>query len=404
MTISGLETLRLGQFPNLLFVRIYTSDGRCGLGETYYGSAAVAAHIHEMVVPALLGRAEGQIESLHDSLTGYVGYLGTGVETRALAAVDTALWDLAGQRAGLPLVDLLGRARDHVPVYNTCAGSRYMREPQGQQIGNWGLSGEVAQGRYEDLDAFLHRADELAHDLLSTGVTSMKIWPLDALAEASGGRRVPSGAELRAALAPVERIRRAVGDQMNILIEMHGLWAPDAASVIVHALEEFKPAWIEDPIRPDDTAGLARLAGETQIPLAVGETLGGIRAFAALLRADAVGVAITDIGWVGGITEALRLAEVTHRQGIPLALHDCGGPVVLAASAHLATHLPNVFIQETTRAYYHGWYQELVTGLPVLCEGSLSPGTEPGLGIRLRDGLEQRPDAIRVTAGTCPAN
>ena len=114
-----------------------------------------------------------------------------GVEMRAASAVDIALWDLFGQAVGQPIHQCLGGlSHDKVRVYNTCAGYRYIREGGGQKTGNWGLNPATAGGAYEDLDAFLNRADELAHSLLGQGITAMKIWPFDFAAEATEGRSI----------------------------------------------------------------------------------------------------------------------------------------------------------------------------------------------------------------------
>lgn len=390
MSIAGIETLVVDELPNLLLVQVHLESGVVGLGETYYGVSAVEAHIHETLAPTLIGRSmprtAGELSALRAELTGYIGYMGSGAEVRGLSAVDLALWDAMGHEAGLPLTQLLGgQVRDDVEIYNTCAGPHYMRRPNGQKSANWGLAGE---GRYEDLYGFLHHADRLAEDLLSEGVSAMKIWPLDVYAEKSAGRAIDR-ADLEAGLDPLRKVRDAVGDRMRLLVELHGLWEPDAALVILQALAEFDPLWVEDPLRPDRYAELGRLRAASPVPIAAGETLGGVTAVAPLLDQRGVDVLIADLGWCGGISEVMALSERTLAADVPLALHDCSGPVVLAASAHLALHLPHVFIQETTRAYYFGWYPQLVTGLPKISAGRLSVGGQPGHGLRLRADLDQ---------------
>src|SRR5207248_4812957 len=105
---------------------------------------------------------------------------------------------------------------------------------------NWGVEAATASGPYEDLDAFLHRADELAHSLLEQGITAMKIWPFDFAAEATEGRAI-SAAELDAALGPFCKIRDAVGGKMDIMVELHSLWTPLAAERVLRALAPFQP-------------------------------------------------------------------------------------------------------------------------------------------------------------------
>src|SRR5215212_6075018 len=127
MKITRLETLRLAEFPNLAWLRVHTDAGLAGLGETAFAAASVEAYLHEFVAPRVLGRDPLEIERLTRSLTGYLGFRGSGVETRAVSAFDIALWDLYGKVCGQPLYQVLGGAsRDAVRTYNTCAGYRYI--------------------------------------------------------------------------------------------------------------------------------------------------------------------------------------------------------------------------------------------------------------------------------------
>src|SRR5262249_48534895 len=143
-------------------------------------------------------------------LNYYVGYSSSGAEVRGASAIDIALWDLLGQSTGRPIYQLLGGlTRERVRTYNTCAGYQYVRAAR-QGTASFAI-GEPSKNRpYEDLDAFLHRADELAPSLLEQGITGMKIWPFDFAAEASGGLYI-SNEDLDRALEPFRKIRKAVG-------------------------------------------------------------------------------------------------------------------------------------------------------------------------------------------------
>jgi galactonate dehydratase len=391
--IVKVETVRLGEFPNLLFLQLHTDEGLIGLGETFYGARAAEAYVHESVAPYLLGKDPNRIDQHARALHTYVGYSGSGAETRGNSAVDIALWDLFGQTTGMPIYQLLGGAcRDDIRTYNTCAGYRYVRSQPRQAVGNWGLPEGKPEGPYEDLDAFLHHPDELARSLLDQGITGMKIWPFDPPADASKGIDI-STHDLDVALEPFRKIRQAVGNRMDIMVEMHGLWGLPAARKIVAALEDFDPFWIEDPVRADSNDALAYLATKTRIPICAGETVAGRRAFMPLLQQHALSVVMLDLGWVGGLTEAKAIATLSEAHSLPVAPHDCTGPVVLTASTHLSLNLPNALIQETVRAFYTGWYKELVTDLPTVADGRVKPPAGPGLGTRLRPELRQRPDA-----------
>ena len=211
MKVTALETVRLDEFPNVLWVRVHTDEGLVGLGETFFGARAVEAYLHESAAPKLLGRDPGAIERIGRDLTPYIGFSGAGAEARGRSAVDIALWDLLrqGDRDSRSTSLLGGLSRDRIRTYNTCAGYRYVRSRPDWGTDDWGLEG-ADEGPYEDLDAFLHRADELALSLLEQGITGMKIWPFDHAAIESDGYYI-SARDIDRALEPFRKIRGAVG-------------------------------------------------------------------------------------------------------------------------------------------------------------------------------------------------
>ena len=395
MRIVALETLRPAVQPNVLLVQLHTDEGVTGLGEAFFGAAAVEAYLHDTAAAVLLGRHDPAPERAARELAPYVGYQGGGVETRGNGAVDLALWDLLGRRAGLPVVELLGgTVRDRVKAYNTCAGPGYVGTSSRQSSDNWGLAAPAARRPFEDLEAFLERPGELAGELWAEGLRGMKVWPFDQAAERTGGTDI-SQRDLERGLAVVEAIREAVGPEMDLMVELHGLWNRRAAARILQALTPYRPSWVEDPVRPDAVDALARLAAEVEVPIATGETCVGRRGFLPLLQRGAVDVVIVDLGWTGGLTEARKVATLADAHGVPVAPHDCTGPVALAACVHLVLSQPNGLVQETVRAFMRTWYGELVTGFPVVQEGHVAASGEPGLGVRLREGLAERPDVER---------
>jgi galactonate dehydratase len=391
--IESISTLRLDEYPNLLWLLIKTDEGLVGLGETYLGASAVEAYVHDTAAPYLLGKDPLTIEAHSRMLYGYLGFTGSGVEMRGNSAVDIALWDLLGKSTGQPLFNLLGgRVRDRIRVYNTCAGYDYGRTGRAGTPDSWGLSRSASARPYEDLDAFLHRAGELALSLLEQGITGMKIWPFDAAAVRNGGQYILHS-ELEDALEPFKKIREAVGLQMDVMVEFHSLWSPLAARGLFAALEQFTPYWFEDPIKADDFDALAALASSSKVPIAASETLAGAPMFGQLIDKRAADVVMFDLCWAGGFTHGRKIASSAEIHGLPIACHDCTGPVTLTASTHLDVSAPNALIQEVVRAYYFGWYQELVTSLPELNDGFISPPTGPGLGVELAPELVDRRDA-----------
>ncbi len=400
MRITQIETIRMHQQPSLLFVQVHTDAGITGLGETCVGVAAVESYLHETAAPDLIGSDPRDITlAWAAAQRQFIGFSGSAVAVRATSAVDIALWDILGQAAGLPIYRLLGGpARHWVRAYNTCAGPGYGSSSSNVNRKRWGLGDSEPEGEYEDLLASVTRPEELVASLRASGVTAMKIWPFDEAALRSGGLWIDR-ADLHEGVKIIERTRAAAGDDMDIMLEMHSLWSPQAALTIAQAVKEFGLFWIEDPFRIDSPEALARFASRTSIPLTVGETAGTRFDYQRLLRTGAVSYLMFDVGWCGGISEATKIAALAETYGVPVAPHDCTGPVVLTAGTHLSTHLPNAVLQETVRAFYHGWYRDFVTELPKLEGGRISPPSGPGLGLALRPEVRERPDLRVRTTG-----
>jgi galactonate dehydratase len=396
MRVTALKTLRLGEFPNLCLVIVETDEGLFGLGETYFGAAAVSAWIHETAAPYLLGREALDIQRHSLAVRPFVGSTGTGVETRGRSAIDIALWDLLGKRAGLPLYRLLGgKCRDEIRLYNTCAGPGYTRAlPASPDLptSNWG---HQSSSQYDDLEAFVTDAGALAKDLLAEGITAMKIWPFDPFAEASGGNYI-SARDMRRGLDPFARVRNAVGQDMELIVELHAKWDLPNAIRIARSLEEFEPLWVEDPLRMDCIDALADFSSATSIPTGASETLAGSSAIRDAVERGGARVVLFDPSWVGGIGESLKVVAFAEDRHLPAAAHDCTGPVNFAVTVHLSASASNVFVQESVRAFYRGWYRELVTELPRVTDGYVAPLEGPGIGTCLREAIWERSDATVV--------
>jgi len=319
---------------------------------------------------------------------------------RGNSAVDIGLWDLFGKATNLPIAQLLGGfSRREIRTYNTCAGNTYMRDARGQQTANYGIGGPRRD--YDDLNGFLERADELAEDLLSEGITAMKIWPFDIAAEKSGGQYI-SGPDLRKALEPFEKIRKRVGDRIDIMVEFHSMWQLTPAIQIARALEPYATFWHEDPIKMDSLSSLKRYAAASRAPLCASETLATRWAFRDLMETDAAGVVMLDLSWCGGVSEAKKIATMAEAWHLPVAPHDCTGPVVLAASTHLSLNAPNALVQESVRAYYKTWYAELTTQLPTVTNGMITIPPGAGHGVDLAPDLDRKFEVSRRSSEVQP--
>jgi galactonate dehydratase len=391
LKITSIETLRTQEFANVLWVRIHTDSGIIGLGETFYGAGAVEAHIHDTLAVRVLGKNPLHIEAIHkDMLNLPMAQSSTGVEYRAASAIDIALWDIFGKVCKQPVHQMLGGlCRDKQRIYNTCAGYKYVRSNNIKPVSNWN-AGESA-GPYEDLDGFMNRADAVAESLLEQGISAMKIWPFDPAAIESQGLHI-SADQMRVAIKPFEKIRKAVGDRMEIMVEFHSLWNLPTAKKIARELEQFKPTWYEDPIRMNSPQALAEYARSTTVSVCASETLGSRFPYKDMLDRDAMDIVMVDLCWTGGLTEGRKIAAMAETYHRPFAPHDCIGPVGFITAVHASFSQPNTLIQESVRAFYKGWYNELVTTMPVIKDGYVYPMEGIGLCVELLPAVFERSD------------
>lgn len=398
MKITALETIRMAERPNLLWVQVHTDEGLTGLGETFFGARTAEEHVHEHIAPIVIGRDPLEIDALAADLVGYLGFRSTGAEVRGNSAFDIALWDIFGKTANQPVAQLLGGfTRREIRTYNTCAGTEYIKKATGQNTKNYAMG--VGGRDYDDLNAFLNNADELAHSLLEEGITAMKIWPFDLAAEKSRGHYI-SAEDMTAALQPFEKIRNAVGDRIDVMVEFHSMWQLLPAMQIARALKPYNTFWHEDPIRMDSLGSLRRYAEASTAPICASETLGSRWAFRDLLETGVAGVIMLDISWCGGLSEARKIASMAEAWHLPVAPHDCTGPVVLTASTHLSLNAPNALVQESVRAFYRTWYRDLVTALPEVRNGMITVPPGPGLGLALNPELDRAFTTSRRITGT----
>ena len=398
-TIKKIRTIRLQGMPNIIWIEIETDEGLVGLGEAFRGTAAVEGVIHGELGPWLIGKDSRQIEFISRTLTTpYVGYHSSGAEVRAASAIDIALWDLFGKRLGIPVYEALGgAARQSIPVYNTCAGYSFNTSSSAYNAGasrrKIGAQDEM-RGPYDDQIAFNRDAGKLAEDLLSEGYKVMKIWPFDPFASKVQGNTI-SLEDLKAGLEPFRKIREAVGDRMEVMCELHSLWSVPAAIRICKALEEYNIFWAEDPIcKMDDIQSINYLRSKIDVPICGSETLAGAITFRQMFAQGTFDYAMLDLGWCGGLTEGRKIAALAESYAIPIAPHDCSGPIVLWAGIQLSMHSPAGLFQEVVRANLATWYKDLVTDLPVIKDGKIQLPETPGIGASLLPEVKQRQDAV----------
>jgi len=395
--ITKISTIRLDERPKLIWVEIETADGRVGLGETFRSTAAVEAAIHEASAQ-LLGQDATRIAAIADQLGApYVGYHSASAEIRAASAIDIALWDLFGQRHGIPIHEALGgAARTTIPVYNTCAGYEFNTGDGGRRTIS---DSDKLAGPYDDQIAFERDAGALAESLVSEGYRAMKIWPFDRFAIGQSANHL-SSQEIELGLIPFQKIREKVGNRIEVMCELHSLWSANTALRICQALEPYNIYWVEDPIsKMDDFHTLADLRRRTRVPICASETLAGLVPFRDLLAANATDFVMLDVVWCGGFSVARKIAALAESHARAVAPHDCTGPVALYAGLHLALHASTSVFQEVVRASLSTWYGDILTALPRIENGVAFAPEGPGLGAALKPSVKDRADChIRVSA------
>jgi len=349
-----------------LWVRIHTDEGLVGLGETFPFAEAESAVIRHSLAPVLLGRNPLEIDRLWADMFLAISYSGwAGAEMRAISAIDIALWDLAGKVANAPIYQLLGGpSRSSIRLYNTC---------------------------YDRID-FHKEPVRLARELWDSGIRAMKIWPFDPIAKETRGQYITPD-QIRQGAEPLRLIHEEFGDRMQVAMEFHGYWNLPCAIQIAKALEPYSPMWLEEMLPQDNMACYRELSNATSSPLCISERLMTRWGYREVLENRAARIIMPDISWCGGISEAKKIASAAETYYLPVAPHNCSGPVLHFASAHLAANLTNFCILESIRRRYLDEYTGIMTHdlLPKDGELPLPPG--PGLGTELNPDILKHPDA-----------
>ena len=384
MKITKVEAVRFrrdlriqGIAPNWTWVRLHTDKGIIGLGESYPNHEANIGALKELA-GMVIGKDPTQIERLWQDLFYRISYQPWGgAETRMLTAINIAQWDILGKASGLPVYKLLGgRAQEKLLVYNTMNG--------------WPIHGMREHDAPEKITEFL----------LSRGIKGIKLYPYDrgpVNAFAKHGGTFISQAELKQSLEPIQRIRKAVGDEMEIALDLSSKWNLPCSLQIAHSLEPYGIMFLEDTMLPDNLVAYATLARETSIPICHSERLATRFRFREMFELRAADVVMYDVTWCGGISEAKKISDMADTYKIPTAQHTGGGPILWFASTHVATSLTNFFIRESVYHLYNDLYPHFIKNVPVPVKGYVTAPDAPGLGIEVRDEPFRNGDAVVET-------
>ncbi|MCC6861590.1 MAG: mandelate racemase/muconate lactonizing enzyme family protein [Bryobacterales bacterium] len=347
MKITGMKTFVVGNpWKNWLFIKVETDSGLFGWGEATSGleTKAPEAQVHELS-RFVIGENPLYPERLWQRM--YKGlFLGTNV---AMSGIAIACWDILGKSLNAPVWKLLGGKLS--PSLRVYANGWYKgpREP----------------------GAFAERASEVK----SMGYTALKFDPFG-----SAYRFFDSGEEKKS-LAIVAAVRRAVGDDMDILVEGHDRFSVSTAIRVGRQLEEYRPMWFETPVMSNDIAATLEVARAIKVPVATGERFSRLREFEELLAGRAVDIVQPETLKVGGIGGARKAAAVAEAAEAFVALHQAQSPYNTAINAHINATIPNFLIQECFDDFLEPWARDLMRGVPRVRNGYLEPPDAPGLGV-----------------------
>jgi mannonate dehydratase len=359
---------------NLVVVRIDTSDaGLYGLGCATFNqrSAAVVAAVEQHLRPFLIGRSPAGITDLTRMLH-FSGYWRSGpVLNSALSGVDMALWDIAGKRAGMPVYELLGgRLRDAVPVYVHAFGQDFA----------------------STLDHAARLVDEGYHHIrLQTGQPGLGTYGAPGTVGGYPDAPNPDGWDVNAYLRQTPTLfaaaRERLGDEVELLHDVHSRLTPKQAVILARALEPYRLFFLEDPIAPEQYAWLPQVRAESPVPIAVGELVGSVPEAARLVTGGGVDLLRLHISAVGGLTPGWKLANLCELSGVQTAWHAPADVSPVGCAANLALDLasPAFGIQEGH--VYPPLVHDMFPGTPQIAAGYATPSTAPGWGIEVDERL-----------------
>src|SRR6266849_4811375 len=355
---AGVQARRAG-----LLVEIETDEGIVGIGEAGVGGGGTATVIEKDLAPMLVGEDPLLIEYLWQRMFARTRQYGRrGLVMQAISGIDIALWDIAGKIAKLPVYRLLGACRDRVEAY--ASGGFYQ---EGKSAAD--LAGE----------AEAYRARGFKGMKMKIGRNPSTQTHLRHLI----GNAAFCEVEPEEDIARVAAVRRALGPQAKLMVDVNCAWSPAVAIEMGRAFEPYKLYWIEEPVATDDIDGSAMVADALATPIAGYETEIGLYGFRELITRGAVDIVQPDIAWTGGFSECRRIAALAQAHHLMIAPHAFASAITLVASLHFIASIPNGLVLEFDQNP-NGLRDDLLKE-PVRIEsdGMINLPEGPGLGIEL---------------------
>ena len=349
---------------NLVVVKVETSEpGLYGLGCATFTQRyrAVVSAIETYIKPFVVGRPVARIEELY-SLMMVNGYWRNGpILNNAIAGIDIALWDIKGKMAGMSVADLLGgKCREAAVVYTHANGA------SAEEVAD-------AVSRFRDEGYRYVRVQRNGYGGAESSIPRPE--------GASQGAYLNPREYCRTTLQTLDKVRRDVGDDVELLHDVHERLLPSEVIQFASDVEQFKLFFLEDPLAPEDVDWFEQLRNATATPLAVGELFNNPNEWKNLVARRRIDFVRMHISQIGGITPARHLVSFCNQYAIRTAWHGPGdvSPVGHAANLHLDLWAPNFGVQEWCR--FPESIYEVFPGTPVVRDGYMYPNERPGLGI-----------------------
>ncbi len=351
-----------------VFLKLRTACGVEGVGEVYaatFGPHVIARMIEDLFERRFHGRDPFQIEAL------WRESYGSGFSARpdislagVLSGLEMACWDIVGKATGQPVYNLLGgRVHERLRTYT------YLYP---------------AAGEGDDFYLDSERSAERAAEYVKWGFTGLKFDPLGGYS--AYDPRQPTQEAIARVVKHLRMMREAIGGKADLLLGTHGQFTVSGAIRLARHLEPFDPLWFEEPVPPDMPEAMAQVARSTTIPIATGERLATKYEFARVLATGAANILQMDLGRVGGLLEAKKIAALGEVHYAQIAPHLYCGPVVGAANIQIATCSPNFLLLESILRW--DGFQAQLLKKPIRWEdGYVIPPTEPGLGVELNESV-----------------
>ncbi|HLG51286.1 MAG TPA: galactonate dehydratase [Chloroflexota bacterium] len=358
MKITAIETIPVDRY---LFVKVHTDAGITGLGESgAWGYLEASEKAVETFRRYLIGQDPLRIEHHWQYMYRCSHFRGAAI-MGALSAIDIALWDIAGKHFGVPVYQLLGgKCREKARVYYHVFGR---------------TTEELVQGCIEAKRRGFTAVGHLTPFL-------------------DEPRSVPyfktHASKISDAIETVRLYREAVGNDVDLCIEIHRQLTPAEAVALGRGIEPYHPFFYEDPVLPDNFDEMAYVAEHINIPIATGERLHTIWEFEMLLKRNAVQYVRPDVCLAGGITHCKKIAALAEAHHVGVVPHNPLSPVSTAACLQLAACIPNFALQEYPLGEDRPPKSEIVKGIPRLENGFLIIPDAPGIGVELAEDAAQR--------------